>query len=166
MVTISTSGDFVHSTTAPTWSDAKQGYYNSLDRCIFAVRTDGSANVLEFFHDGDLVTLADAITVQSGGALTASFADATAFTMPTFVNRVPATFLHTYVDAAGTVTWRTNGQTGSTGHQVTSVAAGGTISTNTTVVTPDSTGLIEVKETANNNTLDIYQHGWYLPEGM
>jgi len=165
-VTITTSGDFIHDTQAPTWSDEKQGYYNSLDRCIFAVRTGGSANILEFFHDGDLLTLADAITVQTGGGLTDGFVDATAFTMPTFVNRVPATFLHTYADATGTVTWRTNGQTGSTGHQVTSVAAGGTLSTNTTVVTPDSSGLIEVKETANSNTLDIYQHGWYLPEGM
>ena len=41
-------------TTAPTWSAAKHGWYTSNDRCIGAVLTNGSSQILEFFQAGDL----------------------------------------------------------------------------------------------------------------
>ena len=46
--------------TAPTWSDAKRGWYNENDRCIFAVHVT-SGNVDSFYHDGDYVEYALAI---------------------------------------------------------------------------------------------------------
>jgi hypothetical protein len=43
-----TATEFVNSTTAPAWSQAKVGWYNGNDRCIGAVLTDGSNHVLSF----------------------------------------------------------------------------------------------------------------------
>ena len=43
----STSGTWSSSTTAPVWSESKQGWYLSTDanaRCFFSVTTDGSGN--------------------------------------------------------------------------------------------------------------------------
>ena len=46
-----TAAEFINSTTAPTWSDAKHGWYNGNDRCIFAYYVvSGSIN--SFLHDG------------------------------------------------------------------------------------------------------------------
>ncbi len=46
-----TASEFCISTTAPTWSDAKHGWYNGLDRCIFACYVQ-SGTIQEFSHDG------------------------------------------------------------------------------------------------------------------
>ena len=43
---------FLNDTTAPTWSAAKHGWYNGSDRCIFAVLTNGSNQIVNFLHDG------------------------------------------------------------------------------------------------------------------
>lgn len=43
-----TATEFLNSTTAPTWSHAKVGWYNSNDRCIGAVLTNASSQVLSF----------------------------------------------------------------------------------------------------------------------
>jgi len=43
-----TASEFLNSTTAPTWSHSKVGWYNSSDRCIGAVLTNGSSQVLSF----------------------------------------------------------------------------------------------------------------------
>jgi len=61
---------FLNSTTAPTWSDAKHGWYNGSDRCIFAILTDGTSDIVEFYHDGgDAVFYADNQTERSVSAL-------------------------------------------------------------------------------------------------
>lgn len=46
-----TAAEFTNSTTAPTWSDAKHGWYNGNDRCIFAYHVT-SNNIDIFYHDG------------------------------------------------------------------------------------------------------------------
>ncbi len=43
--------DFVISATAPSWSNAKQGWYNGNDRCIFAYNVT-SGVIRPFSHDG------------------------------------------------------------------------------------------------------------------
>ena len=57
-----TNACLLNSDTAPTWSDAKHGWYGPggggadntqvTDRCIFAVPIDSSNDVLDFYHDG------------------------------------------------------------------------------------------------------------------
>jgi hypothetical protein len=46
-----TASDIIGSTSTPSWNDAKHGWYNGDDRCIFAVYFDGS-NIQKFYHDG------------------------------------------------------------------------------------------------------------------
>lgn len=47
-VALLTASEFLNDTTAPSWSESKHGWYNGSDRCIGAVLTDGSNNILEF----------------------------------------------------------------------------------------------------------------------
>ena len=46
-----TASELTSSTTAPSWSDAKHGWYNGLDRCIFAYYV-ASGSIKGFIHDG------------------------------------------------------------------------------------------------------------------
>lgn len=46
-----TASEFINSTTAPTWSDEKHGWYNGNDRCIFAYYVL-SNDIAQFSHDG------------------------------------------------------------------------------------------------------------------
>jgi len=47
-----TTTELLWSNTEPAWSDAKHGWYNGEDKCIFAVYSDASNNISEFWHDG------------------------------------------------------------------------------------------------------------------
>jgi len=54
------AASFLNSTTAPTYSQSKHGWYNGSDRCIFAVYVNASGNIDKFYHDGaDHVMYAD-----------------------------------------------------------------------------------------------------------
>jgi len=57
--TILTASEFIESTTVPVFSNAKGGYYNGDDRCIFAVYgySDAGSNKIKPFHHygGELV---------------------------------------------------------------------------------------------------------------
>lgn len=159
---------FLNDTTAPTWSDAKHGWYNGSDRCIFAVITNGSSQILEFFHQMDFVYFADHVTVESGSAVGTSFADITALTMPSFSRESSLCFNFTYVDNNVGIMWRTNGQSGSTGH-IAVPALDGAIARGASgvKVLTDSSHLIEIKETgSSSNTVVITQDGWFFPRGM
>jgi len=48
-----TENEFLNSTIAPTYNHAKVGFYNGNDRCIGAIRTDDSGNILQFSVFGD-----------------------------------------------------------------------------------------------------------------
>jgi len=54
-----TVAELLNSTTAPTWTVAKHGWYNGSDRCIGAFLTDGSSNLLAFYHDGGRMVMYD-----------------------------------------------------------------------------------------------------------
>ena len=58
-----TASEFINSTTAPTWSDAKHGWYHGNNRCIFAYQV-GSGSICEFSHDGgdSVSTVTNAVT--------------------------------------------------------------------------------------------------------
>lgn len=160
--------ELIDSTTEPAWSNAKHGWYNGEDKCIFAVRTNGDSEILEFFHDGDLVVFADQIVNLNGSTDCDSWTDAT-LTIPKFTQKAEVLIRALYSDTETWVYWRTNGQTGATGHIVGFV---GTIcsvcrSVATVPVITDATQKIEVQfgaETAN--VMDVYTYGWYFPIGL
>jgi len=72
-----------------------------------------------------------------------------------------------WVDGAASLKWRTNDQTGATGHSVTYSSATVTRGLNTLTVVTDSSQKIEVTHNADNgNTAGVATVGWYLPIGM
>jgi len=162
---------FLNDMTAPTWSDAKHGWYNGSDRCIFAVYETGGA-ILEFFHDGgDLVVFADLRSEFGLADIPDAFTDVDiATSVPGFSTKARASF---YMDAAGDTNgslwrWRVNGQTGTSGHTV-GYTLSGESEHNVTVadVFTDSSQIFEHKSvTAGSHEGLISVSGWYFPTGM
>ena len=57
------AASFLNSTTAPTYSHTKHGWYNSSDRCVFGVYINASGQVDPFYHNGsDFVQFAEDYT--------------------------------------------------------------------------------------------------------
>lgn len=48
-----TASEFLNSTTAPAWSNTKCGWYNSNDRCIGCILTNGSSQIIAFTIQSD-----------------------------------------------------------------------------------------------------------------
>jgi hypothetical protein len=53
-----------NSLLAPTWSEAKGGWYLNNDRCIFSFNTNWLSDVEEFVHSGDYIMLPQGIVVD------------------------------------------------------------------------------------------------------
>lgn len=157
----------LNNTTAPTWSDAKHGWYNGSDRCIFAIYSDGDSDQLEFFHDGGgYVVFAAQVDDRSSAGLSNTYTDVT-LTIPGFSTKAFVLLSSSYVDADTSLIWRTNGQTATNGHYSGTVTAGTTYSMTNAVVLTDSAQTIEVKHSAaTTNTGGVSTHGFYLPTGM
>lgn len=163
---ILTALEFLNSTTAPTWSNTKHGWYNGNDRCILGVRTDGSGNVLEFFNDGRKVIYAESINNYNstpGGTWTDI-----PLTIPGFATTADVLFIIKYVDQYVGSYWRTKGQANATGHFIgyteNGVPADKEISAQ---VCTDSTQQIQVKfSSGTNNIFLVNTNGFFLPAGM
>jgi hypothetical protein len=158
---------FLNETTAPTYNHTKKGWYNGNDLAIFAVYETGDA-LLEFLHDGDFVARADEKEEKAFGTIGTDWSDEITLQIPSFARRANLEFSWNWVDVAATVFWRTEGQTGSTGHRVGYViGATATSSVVNSDVVVSSNLKIDVKEsTATANNLAVYLQGWYFPNGM
>jgi len=162
-----TDSEIVAVTTEPTESDSKHGLYNGEDRCIFAVRTDSSSNIMEFFHDGDLIVFAVIINEQTDINLTeTTWTDAT-LTIPSCARRARIIFRVAYVNGTSHLYWRTNGQSYAGGQLITYCHTGGKYPVETLTVITDSGGKIELYDSQiNNNTYSLDSEGWYFSTGM
>lgn len=168
-VPLITDGELVAVITEPAPSDAKHGEYNGNDRCIFGVLTDGSSDILEFFHDGgEDVEYGDGIIEVNNAQLTTTFADVDlSSSVPKFATRAWLHFLWLYSNADVPMLYRTKGQTGATGRSVCRVASDGTSDSNAIKVTMDSSQVIQTRESgASTNTYYLYTHSWCFPAGM
>ena len=158
-----TNSEFIDSLTEPTWNAAKKGFYNGLDRCIFAVYLVAN-DVVEFFHDGDTVFFADSIENQAGIDIDTAFTDIGALIIPKFTTMGIVQF---EADTAGQVwLWRTNGQSGASGHFLDNLASATHGSGGHPVIT-DASQVIEIKA-LNSDTAKIIMdtQGWKFPIGM
>lgn len=160
-----TNSELLWSATEPAWSDTYAGWYNGDDRCIFAVMSNSTPNnILEFFHDGgDFVLMANTDSLTSG-ATWANWTDVTVV-MPKFATKALITGQEDWVDGAAYAYWRTNGQTGSTGHVFSKTSTDAKLGINTFIVITDSSQKFEGYG-AGSNTYTMYAEGWYLPAGM
>ncbi len=165
-----TSSELIWSTSAPTFSATYRQWIISGgdDRCIFAVRVDGSNNILEFFHYGDFVTWADGIQEASTVDYDTTFLDVDMKTsMPVFSVKALIR-VRTFFDTTAAVSsWRTNGQTGSTGKFINEASADTESPASTLPIITDSAQIFEIKHSASNaSTSSVENQGWYFPEGM
>lgn len=160
---------FINSTDAPAWSAAKHGWYNGSDRCIFAVLTDGSNAIVEFWHDGgDYIQWANAFSEAATIMPSTTWTDVDcASSVPVFCTKAQFSISQIYTNANATLMVRTNGQTGSTGLTACYVSATSTSDLTSMPVILDVAQIIEVKtDVASTNNVYVWVNGWYFPVGM
>ena len=164
-----TASEFIFSSSAPTYSHAKHGWYNGNDRCIFSVRTvSGSDDILEFFHGSNLVMFADQITDLSP-TVTANVWEDVTLTIPAFTTQAEVRIFGAYVDGSSWAQWITKDQDSSGEHNVFFIdnSPYGEQGDNTLSVITNDSQIIQVKTSVvNNNTIGVATQGWYFPTGM
>jgi len=152
--------------TAPTWSDAKHGWYNGSDRCIFAVIADSGDEVLEFFHDGgEYVSFTDSINDFALADPGTDFATEVTLSIPAFVMRANVYAVCKYIDAGDTFYWRNTDSAG-TGSNIAYVNEGSVYVSNSLDVMVNSSLKIDIKTASGDNQIAMDTNGWYFPNGM
>lgn len=163
-----TASQFINSSTAPTWSASKHGWYNGSDRCIFAVLVS-SGSILNFYHQNDFVTYDEPVAELSGSDIDDAWTDVT-LSVPGLGDGLRAllSFLVTNTDEKRELFVRKNGSSASTYAQIAVVSeSNATEDVNDTIVTTDSTQTIEVKfALPGSSTLAVFTIGFYLPIGL
>ncbi|RLB94054.1 MAG: hypothetical protein DRH26_02190, partial [Deltaproteobacteria bacterium] len=159
-----TNSEIIWSTTGPTWNGTYRQLMNGDDRCIFAVMTNGANNILEFFHTGDWVWFADVLTFQSAVDIDDAWTDISAISMPAFATEAICTFV--YGAAGQDWRWRTNGQTGTVGHDIGYLSDPYNFNLPTRVIS-DSNQIIEVIAlTSSAATITGKVDAWAFPIGI
>lgn len=165
---------FLNDTTAPTYSVTKHGWYNGSDRCIFAVYETLGA-ILEFFHDGgDCVVWANRISERTNSDLDLTWVDVDmATSMPAFSTKakIQSVLYAMTTDGLVYAYWRTNGQTGTSGHEYVGFErisdTNQLINISGITVFTDTNQTIEVKLSRSDaDTLSVELDAWYFPNGM
>jgi len=159
-----TTTELLWSNTAPTWSDAKHGWYSGEDKCIFAVLTDASSNIIEFYHDGgDLVQYNAPQTITETDPTT--FATLSIVQMPVFSKKVQLTVRLEYVAGSGQAYIRTTGSSELNSRIVGAIAEASTYSYNTLDIITDTSQRIDL-DTSNAMTVTLHVLGWYFSTGI
>jgi hypothetical protein len=164
-----TAAQFINNTTAPTWDASEGGWYNGADRCIGAFYSNSSSQLDEFFHVKDWMYWAD--LVDTGTTPSTSWTDITMRVPSLATNIAIVALCDMPANYYGTMVWRTNGQTGTSGHYIGYAYNSGSgdnrrdNTQNTFVGITDTSGVIEFKNSVASGG-SIYQDGWQLPEGM
>ncbi len=150
------------------WNEAKHGWYEATatsDKCIGAVLTNGASQIIEFINadDGNMVFWADRVENQAAVDIDDAWTDIGALIIPPFATYGLVTFTHSA--ATGTVfNWRTNGQTGATGHVA--APSQSRIAGSLLVIT-DSSQIIElISGLSDASTIICMTEGWKFPAGM
>jgi hypothetical protein len=164
-----TASELIFSTTAPTWSDSKHGWYNGNDRCIFATYASSANTQLEFFHNRDFVQFANNVNARSISDLDTTWTDVT-LRLPGFCREGQASFEwgNAASNQGARCMVRVNGQSGTVGHGILhGIAIAADFGVDVLRVITDSTQKIECKMSVSNNcTLGVDTMGWVFPEGM
>jgi len=155
-----TASEFINSTTAPTWSDEKHGWYNGNDRCIFAYFVS-VGSIVSFTHDGSdyfmFRVIFDGVDISDISTTTAA-----TIAVPDIAPDAQVLIL---VDADGSVPSGT--RVTASGH-VAVVAVASTTTMASTRVSTDSSQQTSINATSYTGKTDIaiYMQGWYFPRGM
>lgn len=171
------------STDAPVWSDASHGWYDDLDRCIFAVRNNSEGGIYKFFHSGsDYVSFSDDYTELSyTPAVIDSWTTIPLSAIPSFSSEAELTW---HLDTNGPVTnscawsWRTTESNAEFGHFMGTTEGGGgqyadehvVANTRAYVATSPTDTEKSVDYYADSKVsgheLELHTNGFYLPGGI
>lgn len=158
--------NIINSTTAPTFSAAKNGFYNGDDQCIFAVMIDGSGNIVRFYHEDDYVSYNNQPDSASGSLTSGTWETINIVDgIPSFCRRINTTVTLLSIATNDQFLWRTN--TGDSGHIFLTTASGRT----ETVTLDVHLNLSRVYQLLYNATSGTtlylaYLNGFYLPSGL
>jgi hypothetical protein len=163
-----TAAEFMNSTTAPTWSSTKHGWYKGQDRCIFSFTTNGSSQIEEFYHDGgDMVFYADEVLDLTSTDIDLTWT-AVLLTIPAFA-RLAYCFAEN--DAAlqsnqptKHFKWRTTGQAGTGGHRL--ITDKDSQAAVFWALTDNSLYIDIVNTDSDTDKISIRTGGWGFPRGM
>lgn len=176
------ASSFINSTTAPTYSQPKHGWYNGNDRCIFAVYINGNGDIMKFYANGtDHVSWDNDLSIFTAYPVTNNtFINFPVYYVPAFSSEAEMTF-QMQSDPGSNLAcswfWRTGGST-SDGHKLgitehgnsaydeshISKSVRGYVAQNIT----DTTKSAEYKAVSaiQLQDLDVFVVGWYLPKGI
>ena len=163
------AGEFINTTTAPSWSEAKHGWYNGNDKCIGAFLTNASSQIIEFWHDGgEYFSYANSIEDRAYAVVASGF-NAYTLTLPDFGEDTPGEVVFVIADASGNSTayWRKTGSSATTGINV-GVSAStyyGSYNGNSVKIFTDSSQQIDVNITPSG-AFAMHTSGYYFPRGM
>lgn len=165
-------GEFVNTTTAPSWSETKHGFYNGNDRCIGAFLTNSSSELIEFWCDGgDVLYYAEKQIDRASAALGTSWTAQT-LTLPDFnESAIGIISVRPYIGSTAIFSYRKTGSSAA-GHYIGAVYYDSNVygnvrntSVNTVEVVTDDSQSIDIKSTASS-ALEISTVGYKFPRGM
>lgn len=177
------AGSFLNSTTAPTYSQTKHGWYNGNDRCIFAVWIDNNGVIFQFWHDGnEAVGYSDSYRNDTGNirlgrsnsVMYNTWSSPLRLEIPAFANKALVTFYGDGTALTGNITkyfFRTNGATTTSpgGHVIAKVEDDeAEWNVNGIQLFTDSSQQIQLYADANNTSqsIEVMTMGYFLPGGM
>ena len=177
------ASSFLNSTTAPTYSQSKHGWYNGSDRCIFAVYINGSGDIMKFYGNGtDHISWDNDLSVLSAYPVTNNaFTSFTVNYVPAFSSEAEMTF-QMQSDSGSNLAcswfWRTGGST-SDGHKLGITEHGNNSAYDESHITKSIRGYVaqSITDTTKSaeykavcavqlQNLDVFVVGWYLPKGI
>lgn len=159
-----TNSNLIDSTTAPTYSTSKGGWYNGDDRCIFGVYGLGASSYTQWTHKNDLISYDSSIINLSLTAAPTAWTDLT-LSVPKISEDALLTFYSEFDTAGAYISARANGTSG-TGHIVGRVTSTSTSDVNQSQITTDNTQKIEYSASATGSKIYIATSGFYLGKGI
>lgn len=165
-----TAAEFLASTTAPTWSHTKHGFYNGEDRCIFAVYINSSGNIFIWRHDGGrYVMLDESCTERSLSDLDSTRVTVTLDYVPAFSTKAQLN-LRSYANGDTTTCDLFCSVAGSANDGIyvgLSKSADGAREYNTFDMFCSASQQIDIWHSVDGgHKAGVNTNGWYLPRGM
>ncbi len=163
-----TATEIINSTTEPTYSITKNGWYNGDDLCIFGQIIDGSGYAVPFDHSGDFVTFEDVEELATTDIDASWVPIDLSSSIPSFATLVRVWTRMNYVDGTVTTSFLRKNNSDTEGVAVNLVDSSDALhSVNTLDVITDTSQIIEIIHSqGNGQTSSLNTQGWYFPRGM
>jgi hypothetical protein len=152
--------------TEPAWSDANHGWYNGNDRCIFAVYDyDGAGATYTMRCHGDRFVQHNYTTLLSGADIDQAARTVQAV-VPVFCKMGYFVERSNYVNNNSSIRVSPTGRTELV-YEVRNPEATADRIGQHWIMTVDASGIFDIDSSADdNNTVHIFQNGFFLPAGL